>query len=113
MVIFGKVSAVDDPAEKTEALRRFTEHIVKGRWVEVRPPSKAELEGTTVLSLPLQEASAKVRTGPPLDDEEDYRLPVWAGVLQLRTVAGELLPDPRLQNGIEPPERLRQYRRGL
>ena len=113
VVIFGKVSAVDDPAEKAEALRCFTEHIAKGRWAEVRPPSKAELDGTTVLSLRLEEASAKVRTGPPLDDEEDYKLPVWAGVLQLRTVPGEPLPDPRLPDGIEPPPYLQQYRRGL
>ena len=62
VVIFGKVSAVDDPSEKTEALRLFTEHIVKGRWADVRPPTQAELNGTTVLSLPLEEASAKVRT---------------------------------------------------
>lgn len=113
VVIFGKVTAVDDPVEKTEALRRFTEQIIKGRWSEVRPPSNAELGGTAVLSLPLEEASAKVRTGPPLDDEEDYQLPVWAGVLQLRTVAGELLPDPRLQKGIEPPMYLRKYHREL
>jgi uncharacterized protein len=111
VVIFGKVSAVDDPAEKTEALRCFTEHIIKGRWVEVRPPSKAELSGTTVLSLPLEEASAKVRTGPPLDDEEDYQLPVWAGVLRLRTVGEELVSDPRLPDGIEPPAYLQQYHR--
>ena len=111
VVIFGKVSAVDDPAEKTEALRCFTEHIMRGRWSEVRPPSKAELSGTTVLSLPLAEASAKVRTGPPVDDEEDYQLPVWAGVLQLKTVAGELLPDPRLPRETEPPAHLREYRR--
>ena len=113
VVIFGKVSEVLDREEKTEALRCFTEHIVKGRWPDVRPPSKAELDGTTVLSLPLEEASAKVRTGPPLDDEEDYQLPVWAGVLQLRTKAGELVADPRLQDGIEPPTYLRQYSRGL
>ena len=113
VVIFGKVSEVLDREEKTEALRCFTEHIVKGRWADVRPPSKAELDGTTVLSLPLEEASAKVRTGPPLDDEEDYQLPVWAGVLQLRTKAGELVADPRLQDGIEPPTYLRQYSRGL
>jgi nitroimidazol reductase NimA-like FMN-containing flavoprotein (pyridoxamine 5'-phosphate oxidase superfamily) len=113
VVIFGKVSAVDDPAEKTEALRCFTEHIIKGRWVEVRPPSNVELSGTTVLSLPLEEASAKVRTGPPLDDEEDYQLTVWAGVLRLRTVAGELLPDPRLPDDIAPPAYLQTYRRSL
>ncbi|PYS81400.1 MAG: pyridoxamine 5'-phosphate oxidase family protein [Acidobacteria bacterium] len=113
VVIFGAVSAVEDPSEKTEALRRFTEHIIKGRWAEVRPPSKAELNGTTVLSLLLEEASAKVRTGPPLDDEEDYQLPVWAGVLRLKTVAGDLVADPRLQDGKEPPAYLRQYRRDL
>ncbi|PYS79179.1 MAG: pyridoxamine 5'-phosphate oxidase family protein [Acidobacteria bacterium] len=113
VVIFGVVSAVEDPSEKTEALRRFTEHIIKGRWAEVRPPSKAELNGTTVLSLLLEEASAKVRTGPPLDDEEDYQLPVWAGVLRLKTVAGDLVADPRLQDGKEPPAYLRQYRRDL
>jgi uncharacterized protein len=113
VVIFGAASAVEDPSEKTEALRRFTEHVIRGRWAEVRPPSKAELNGTTVLSLPLGEASAKVRTGPPLDDEEDYELPVWAGVLQLRTVAGELLPDPRLQDKIKPPAYLQKYRRSF
>jgi nitroimidazol reductase NimA-like FMN-containing flavoprotein (pyridoxamine 5'-phosphate oxidase superfamily) len=111
VVIFGVVSVIDDLAEKAEALRCFSEHIVRGRWTEVRPPSKAELNGTTVLSLPLAEASAKVRTGPPLDDEDDYQLPVWAGVLQLRTAAGELLPDPRLPDGIKTPTYLQQYRR--
>src|SRR5947209_1149190 len=113
VVIFGKVSEVLDRAEKTEALRCFTEHIVKGSWADVRPPTKAELDVTTVLSLTIEDASAKVRTGPPLDDEEDYQLPIWAGVLQLRTKAGELMPDPRLQDGIEPPMYLRQYGRGL
>jgi nitroimidazol reductase NimA-like FMN-containing flavoprotein (pyridoxamine 5'-phosphate oxidase superfamily) len=103
VVIFGAASAVEDSAEKYEALKRFTEHVMRGRWREVRPPSKAELNGTTVLALPLEEASAKVRTGPPLDDEEDYQLQVWAGVLSLKTVAGELTPDPRLPDEIEPP----------
>lgn len=112
VVIFGKVSEVSDRAEKTEALRCFTEHIVKERWNDVRSPTKAELDGTTVLSLPLEEASAKVRTGPPLDDEEDYQLPVWAGVLQLKTSTGELVADPRLPDGVEPPTYLQQYRRG-
>jgi nitroimidazol reductase NimA-like FMN-containing flavoprotein (pyridoxamine 5'-phosphate oxidase superfamily) len=111
VVIFGVVSEVDDLTEKTEAMRCFSEHIVRGRWAEVRPPSEAELNGTTVLSLPLEEASAKVRTGPPLDDEDDYQLPVWAGVLQMKTVAGELTPDPRLQNGIKTPTYLQGYRR--
>ena len=102
VVIFGTASVVEDPKEKYEALRCFTEHIMRGRWAEVRPPTAAELNRTTVLSLPLTEASAKVRTGPPVDDEEDYQLPVWAGALSLKTVAGELVRDPRLQDEIEP-----------
>lgn len=113
VLIFGVASAVEDPAEKYEALRYFTEHIMHGRWAEVRPPSTAELNGTAVLSLSLEEASAKVRTGPPLDDEEDYQLPVWAGVLPLKIVAGELVPDPRLQDEIEPPAYLQSYLQSL
>lgn len=113
VVIFGVASVVEDPAEKSEALRYFTEHIVRGRWAEVRPPTKSELARTTVLSLPLAEASAKVRTGPPLDDEEDYQLPVWAGVLQLKTVGEELLPDPRLQSEVEPSDSLQRYLQSL
>ncbi len=113
VVIFGAVSAIEDPAEKTEALRCFTEHIVKGRWSEVREPTRAELDATIVLALPLEEASAKVRTGPPVDDEEDYQLPVWAGVLELKTTAGELVPDPRLHDGAEPPPHLLHYRRDV
>lgn len=113
VVIFGVASAIEDPAEKWEALKCFSEHVVRGRWAEVRPPTKAELGRTTVLSLALEEASAKVRTGPPLDDEEDYQLPVWAGVLPLKTVAGELVHDSRLQDGIEPPAYLQKYRRSL
>lgn len=76
VVVFGKASVVEDEAEKMEALRAFTEHIVPGRWDEVRWPNPSELKATTVLSLPLAEASAKIRTGPPLDDEEDYQLDV-------------------------------------
>lgn len=113
VVIFGKASAVEDPAEKTEALNSFTEHIMRGRWTEVRPPTKSELNRTAVLSIPLEEASAKVRTGPPVDDEEDYRLQVWAGVLPLKTIATELVPDPRLQDGIEPSASIQKYMQRL
>ena len=79
----------------------LSEHIVRGRWADVREPTEQELRATTVLSLPLVEASAKIRTGPPLDDEEDYALPVWAGVIPLRLEAGEPIKDPRLPEGIE------------
>jgi len=94
VVILGTARLVDDPAEKMEALRVFTEHVMKGRWDEVRQPTEQELKATTVLALPLEEVSAKVRTGGPLDDEADYNLPVWAGVLPLETVAKEPIADP-------------------
>lgn len=111
VVIFGKASAVEDPAEKTEALRAFTEHIVPGRWEEVRAPDPEELRKTLVLRLPLAEASAKVRTGPPIDDEPDYDLPVWAGEIPLRLTPCALVPDPRLAPAREPSARVRHYSR--
>src|SRR5271170_1911660 len=93
VVILGTARLVEDPAEKMEALRLFTEHVMKGRWDDVRQPTEQELKATTVLALPLEEVSAKVRTGGPIDDEADYSLPVWAGVLPLETVAKAPLPD--------------------
>ncbi|MBW4595927.1 MAG: pyridoxamine 5'-phosphate oxidase family protein [Brasilonema angustatum HA4187-MV1] len=91
VVIFGTATLVQDAEQKLEALRAFTEHIVPERWTEVRPPNRQELQGTLVLCLPITEASAKVRTGPPLDDEEDYSLSVWAGVLPLQVVTGDAI----------------------
>jgi nitroimidazol reductase NimA-like FMN-containing flavoprotein (pyridoxamine 5'-phosphate oxidase superfamily) len=111
VVVFGKATVVEDPAEKLAALLALSEHFIRGRWYEVRGPSEQELRATTVLSLPLTEASSKVRTGPPLDDDEDYALPVWAGVIPLRLQAGEPIKDPRLPDGIEAPEYARQYER--
>lgn len=112
VVIFGKAQEVEDLDEKQEALKIFTEHIVRGRWPEVRPPNKSEMNRTTVLSLSLAEASAKVRTGPPVDDEEDYELSVWAGELRLKEVATkELIADPRLPSEIDAPAYLQNYRR--
>ncbi|NEU76574.1 pyridoxamine 5'-phosphate oxidase family protein [Hassallia byssoidea VB512170] len=111
IVIFGTASVVKDAEEKLEALRAFTEHVVPGRWAEVRQPSRQELQGTLVLSLPLAEASAKIRTGAPLDDEIDYDLPVWAGVVPLQLVAGEAIADSRLQPGITPPTYIQNYTR--
>jgi uncharacterized protein len=99
VVVFGRAEVVADASEKQKALRAFTEHLIRGRWDEVREPNERELAATLVLRLPLAEASAKVRTGPPIDDEEDLSLPVWAGVLPLRTVAGEPLSDPQLGAG--------------
>ncbi|HZH29739.1 MAG TPA: pyridoxamine 5'-phosphate oxidase family protein [Pyrinomonadaceae bacterium] len=112
VVIFGRAVAVEDAAEKWEALRVLTEHLAPGRWAEVRQPSEGEMRATLVLALPLAEASAKVRTGAPVDDEEDYELPVWAGVVPLRLLADAPIDDPRLSSGIEPPPHVSGYARG-
>ncbi len=100
VVVLGKAHLVTDPREKAEALRVITNHIVPGRWEEVRPPDERELKATSVLVLALDEVSAKVRTGPPVDDEEDYGLPIWAGVVPIRSSAQEPRPDERLLDGI-------------
>ena len=109
VVIFGRARVVETNEEKTAALAAFTDHIVLGRWTEVRPPNAQELSATLVLALPLSEASAKVRTGPPIDDEEDYELPVWAGVLPLQTVAGEPVADPRLAPETKPSSSVERF----
>jgi nitroimidazol reductase NimA-like FMN-containing flavoprotein (pyridoxamine 5'-phosphate oxidase superfamily) len=96
VVVLGQASVVADPAEKLAALRAFTNHVAPGRWEEVRQPTEQELKSTTVLALPLDEVSAKVRTGPPIDDEEDYILPIWAGVVPIHSQLGPLIPDNRL-----------------
>jgi uncharacterized protein len=103
VVVFGEARPVEPEEERLRALELFTEKLVPGRWADVRPPSRQELKGTKVLSLSLDEASAKVRTGPPVDDEEDYELPVWAGVLPLGTAVASPEPDPRLDPSIETP----------
>ncbi len=111
VVILGTARLVEDPAEKMEALRIFTEHVMKGRWDDVRVPNEQELKATTVLALPLEEVSAKVRTGGPIDDEADYALPVWAGVLPLETLAKAPLPDARLKSDTPLPAYLKNYSR--
>jgi len=111
VVILGTARLVTDPTEKMEALRVFTEHVMKGRWDDVRQPTEQELKATTVLALPLEEVSAKVRTGGPIDDEADYSLPVWAGVLPLETVAKEPLADPQRKNNPAVPEYLKKFSR--
>src|SRR5271170_5749772 len=92
VVVLGKARIVTDPGEKWAALRCFTNHVVSGRWDQVRQPVEQEMKATTVLVLPLQEVSAKIRTGPPIDDEEDYSLPVWAGVVPVKPQFGEPVP---------------------
>jgi uncharacterized protein len=111
VVIFGCAAMVEENQAKLAALFAFSEHVIPGRWNDVREPTEQELKATTVLSLPLLEVSAKVRTGPPIDDEEDYALNIWAGVLPLRMIAGEPIDDPRLPENIEPPTYTLKYRR--
>jgi nitroimidazol reductase NimA-like FMN-containing flavoprotein (pyridoxamine 5'-phosphate oxidase superfamily) len=111
VVIFGNATVVEEKQAKLAALFAFSEHVIPGRWNEVREPTEQELKATTVLSLPLVEVSAKVRSGPPIDDEEDYALNVWAGVLPLRIAAAEPVSDPRLPDSIKPPAYTLQYSR--
>ena len=111
VVAFGAAKIIKDEDEKSEALRLFTEHIIPGRWREVRPPTANELKATTVLALPLTEASAKIRTGNPVDDAEDYEINVWAGVLPLEMKAGEPLPDPQMKQEISRPDYIINYDR--
>jgi uncharacterized protein len=103
VVLFGTATVVEDEAEKLAVLEALTEHLIPGRWADVRRPTPQELRQTRVLSIPIHEASAKVRTGPPLDDEPDYELPIWAGVIPLRLSAADAVADPKLKPGIEPP----------
>ena len=111
VVILGRATQVEGRAEKLAALAAFSEKVMPGRWKDLRETTDAELKGTLVLTLPLNEVSAKVRTGPPKDDEVDYALPLWAGVVPLKLTAGNPIDDPRLPKGIEPPGYARNYKR--
>ncbi len=112
VVILGKAELVDDTAEKLEALRILSEHILPGRWADARQPNERELKQTSVLRVPIEEFSAKVRSGPAIDDEEDYSFPTWAGVVPLEIKAGAPIDDERLLPGRETPAYVRRYQRG-
>jgi uncharacterized protein len=99
VVLFGRAVVISDPVVRLEALRAISEHVVPGRWADVRPPSERELRQTIVLGIPLREASAKVRSGPPSDDPGDRALPCWAGVIPFRTTPGDPVDDPTLAPG--------------
>src|SRR6202521_4455290 len=99
VVILGKATLVDDPQEKLAALRTLSEHILPGRWEDARQPNERELKATSVLRVPIEEFSAKVRVGPPIDDEEDYSFPTWAGVVPLEIKVGAPIDDARLLAG--------------
>jgi len=111
VVVLGDAQPVTGETEKWDALHSIVEHVAPGRWKEVREPSARELAATLVLRLPIEEASAKVRTGPPLDDEEDYALDYWAGVLPLRLTPGAPVPDPRMPAGRPLPTSVTMYAR--
>ncbi len=111
VVVLGTAVAVRDEKEKLEALRLLSEHILPGRWAESRLPNEKELKQTLVMRLPIEEFSAKVRQGPPIDDEEDYSFPTWAGVIPLNVVAGQPVNDPRLDPKTPVPAYARAYSR--
>jgi nitroimidazol reductase NimA-like FMN-containing flavoprotein (pyridoxamine 5'-phosphate oxidase superfamily) len=111
VVILGKATLVDDPQEKLAALRILSEHILPGRWDDSRQPNERELKATSVLRAAIEEFSAKVRQGPPIDDEEDYSFPTWAGVVPLEMVAGAPIDDARLLPGTKIPQYARHYTR--
>jgi nitroimidazol reductase NimA-like FMN-containing flavoprotein (pyridoxamine 5'-phosphate oxidase superfamily) len=111
VVVLGNAMLVDDAEEKNLALEAITNHIVPGRWADVRWPNELELKATSVLRLPIDEASAKIRTGPPIDDEEDYAMDIWAGVLPLCLEHGEPVNDDRLPMDVIPPDNIRNYKR--
>jgi hypothetical protein len=109
VVVLGTATLVNDPAEKLAALRALSEHIIPQRWDDSRQPNEKELKATSVLRLPIDEFSAKVRVGPPVDDEEDYSFPTWAGVIPLQTTVGAAIRDERCER--ELPAYLTNYSR--
>lgn len=112
-VLFGKGELIDDPEKKMAALKIFTEKLIPGRWDDARPPSPTEAKATHIVRIPIESASAKVRVGPPGDDDKDYALDVWAGVLPMHTVFGDLTADPLLKAGVEAPDYLNDYAQSL
>jgi uncharacterized protein len=111
VVLFGTATRVDDPSEKLTALKAFTDHVVPDRWAEVRPPNHQEMTGTLVLALPIAEASAKVRSGPPIDAPEDDALSVWAGEIPLRLTAAAPVADDKCLAELEVPRYVADYQR--
>lgn len=111
VVVFGRGKVLEDPAEKLEALRCLTERVIPGRWDEVRPPNSKELKATSIVGIEIEQASAKIRQGPPGDDGEDLEFPVWAGVLPLPIVPQAAETDPKQTAGYPIPDYVQRYRR--
>lgn len=111
VVLFGRATLVETDDEKIHALKVLSNHIVPGQWEQARRPSPQEVNGTTVLTFPIEEGSAKIRKGDPVDAPNDYALPVWAGQLPLKLTAGTPIPDAKLSPDITLPENLMNYQR--
>ncbi len=111
VVVFGRPREVSDPEEKMRALQAVTEHVARGRWADARHPTDNEFKGTTVLAVAIEETSAKIRTGLPGDDDDDYELPIWAGVIPVEAAFGDAIDDPVLAEGIDRPGYVTGYRR--
>ena len=111
VVVLGQAAEVTDSDEKMAALKAIVDHVMVGRWEDVREPSAQELKATSVIRVPLEEVSAKIRTGPPVDDEEDYQLDCWAGEVPLRLVPEQPVADPQLRAGIALPAYAKDYKR--
>ncbi len=109
VVVFGTAKKIEDEERRLHALRVISEHLIPGRWDHVRGPNPQELKATSVLEIAIEEASTKIRTGPAADDDEDYALPIWAGVLPLSVAAANAIPDERLVAGVEVPEHVKAY----
>jgi uncharacterized protein len=112
-VMFGKGRMIEDDTEKMKVFEALTNHIAKGRWEEARIPSQKEIDVTTVVAVDIETASAKVRTGPPKDDEEDYALPIWAGVMPVQMQFGKPVNDERLASDITTPKYIKEYKRDI
>ncbi len=112
VMLFGKASIVSDPQAATDSLKAMIEGLYPGRWDMLRPMNDQELKATTVLSMPIDEAAAKVRTGPPIDDDEDYDLPIWAGVIPVSLQVGAPSSDPRVLSGVKTPDHAQNFKIG-
>ena len=111
VMLFGEATKIED-SEKNELLHNFVENLIPGRWENLRQMTDQEAKATTVFSMPIDEGSAKVRSGPPVDDDDDYSLPIWAGVLPLSQVLQEPVPDPKNLDGLEVPTHVRDFKIG-
>ena len=110
-MLFGKATKIED-SRKNELLQHFVENLIPGRWETLRPMNDQEAKATTVFSMPIDEGSAKVRSGPPVDDDADYSLPIWAGVLPVSQALHDPVPDPKNLKGLEVPAHIRDFKLG-